>query len=146
MIKRIPNEYCTFFKRPFLILPYYTTDLRFYGKLLSLFLKKNEGSEKIFALMELIEASLWYNQKEMHFTLNFVNVIKSFSSKWFNTFSCPSKKMRLHFLDLHLQIFWNSSIYLRWSSRDWRYFVPLMLLERSLSKTTRLNLLVSPHE
>ena len=46
------------------------------------------------------------------------------------------------FLDLHLQISWNPSFYLR----NWRHFLLMLFQWRSLSKTTKLNLLVSFHE
>ena len=36
------------------------------------------------------------------------------------------------FLDLHLQISWNPSVYLKWSSCDWFYFVPLILFGDTL--------------
>ena len=38
------------------------------------------------------------------------------------------------FLDLYFKISWNSSIYLRWSSFDWCYYVPLMLFALCLKQ------------
>ena len=50
----------------------------------------------------------------------------------------------LIFLDLHLQISWNQSIYFRWRSFCPTFFVIIFVL--FLSKTTKLNLIVSLHE